>query len=108
MSHREEAPRARTHWRDYVYAWEHLRIPPQGLEEGSREREVGGWMDGWKDRWIFFCTFTWTNSFICSRGTVSVSVTHSVCWDTLVSRALKLSGGTHTPKTSHNIYVMII
>ncbi len=34
--------RPRTRWRDYVYrlAWERLGVPPEELEEVSREREV--------------------------------------------------------------------
>lgn len=57
--------------------------------------------------WIIICTFAWTDSFVCSRWAVSVSVTHSVCRDTLVPRALKLPRCTHTPKTSQIIYIMI-
>ncbi|KAK3568096.1 hypothetical protein QTP86_030297, partial [Hemibagrus guttatus] len=38
---REAQGRPRTRWRDYVYqlTWEHLRIPPEELEEVSRERK---------------------------------------------------------------------
>ena len=51
---------------------------------------------------VVISTFTWTDSFVGSRGAVCVSVTHSVCRDTLVPRALKLPRCTHTPIVSKN------
>lgn len=51
-------------------------------------------------------TSTWTNVFICSSGAISVSITHSVCRDTLVIWTLELPWCTHTSKKNWTIVLV--
>lgn len=45
-------------------------------------------------------TSAWTGSFICARGTIIVSITHSACRDTLVVGTLELRWCTHASTTN--------
>lgn len=47
---------------------------------------------------LYFITSTWTYCFICSRGAIIASITHSACKDTLVVWTLELPCSTHTSK----------
>lgn len=53
-------------------------------------------------------TFDRTDVLIDAGRTVSVTVTHSLCRHTLISRTLQLSDGTHTPSLITVVSTVIV
>ncbi|XDV53670.1 hypothetical protein PO909_022108 [Leuciscus waleckii] len=86
--------RPRTRWRDYVsrLAWERLGVPPEELEEVSREREVWASLlrllpprsgpgqaedDGWRDGW-FRAILGWSPPSPMSSGTIQNALINAI------------------------------